>query len=199
MGGSDAWRPGSGQLRLGDHEVGEAESQGQAPFALGEAAVEHLGMGEALVDKEERTFDLRPHRGALALALGQPAVKRHTPPPAGTHRHPLLDLRAGPFGTLLDTPVAGVSPGLALVAAEQPVRLRVALATLVLGQGRRRDDAAIDSCARLQPQTLHRELRIDRRHQRRTQLMTRQQAAEWQDGRLVRNRPTGIESAAAGD
>ena len=82
-------------------------------------------MGEARVDEEERTFDLRPHRGALALALGQPAVKRHTPPPAGTHRHPPLDLRAGQFGTLLDASVAGVSPGLALVAAEQPMRLRV--------------------------------------------------------------------------
>ena len=106
------------------------------------------------------------HVGRVRLGHAQPV--RHTRPRvhSDVHLHP-------------QTPIV---PLLRLV------QLRVALAALVLGRGRRRDDAGVHDRARLQPQPLVRKVRVDRRGQLSSKTPALPQIAQVQDRRLVLQR-----------
>ncbi len=96
------------------------------------------------------------------------------------------------------TPICSIIPKAPLLALPGLMHLRVACTGLVLGRGRRGNDAGVDNRAGLQPQSLSGEMRVDRLQQRLAQLMPLQQVAEVQDRRLVRDRPTQVQPAEAG-
>lgn len=62
---------GSGQLWLGDQQIGEDLQEGQSLVVLGQPAVARAATAEVLLDVEEGMLDLGPQRGALTFALGQ--------------------------------------------------------------------------------------------------------------------------------